>query len=44
MGDDEIVTGTQVSRALFVGADVISAHDAGVPEEFRLGQEARINN
>ena len=44
MGDDEIVTGTQVSRALFVGADVISAHDAEVPEEFRLGQEARINN
>ena len=43
MGDDEIVTGTQVSRVLFVGAEVISAHDVEVPEEFRLGQEKRIN-
>ncbi len=40
MGDDEMVTGAQVSRALFVGATVISAPEINAPAWARTGQES----
>jgi hypothetical protein len=38
---EPIVTGAQVSRALNVGADVISAPDTDLPDWARIGQETR---
>ena len=40
LGDDPIITGTQVSRVLRVGARVVSAPEAGVPPWARTGQES----
>lgn len=40
MGDDDIVSGAQVSRALFVGATVISAPETIAPAWARTGQES----
>jgi hypothetical protein len=39
VGGNKITTGTQLSRLLFVGADVIHAPNAALPEWARAGHE-----